>query len=448
MSHSQTDFFSLHFTIHSCRVEPTLPRLKPLMYCLHIVATLIGLAMVVDACQARQLPVAKTQAIENPAAAGAQFPRLASLPNGGVLMSWVESLGGDHVLKYGVLRDGRWVREGEVARGDDWFLNWSDFPSVAAIDKSFWVAHWLVKQKDGRSYDYDIAISVSRDAGATWSAPKSPHRDGSAAAHGFAVIFPVDGQAGIIWLDGRARLEQKESGKRKEKSGQFALRYTRIHRDGSLGNEQVIDDNTCTCCWPAVAVTPAGPVVAWRGRTNDEIRDNRVARLRDGAWTAPLPLREEGWEIAGCPVNGPALTARGMQIAAAWFTAAGDHQRVRAAFSTDGGQSFSEPIEVDQTNPSGRVGVAWSDDRTAIVSWITAPDAVSKKASVAIRKVHADGSSGPIHRLKEISGGRDNGVPQLVAYGSGFMIAWTAEAPGHGLQTVFVPSDASGGMDR
>jgi hypothetical protein len=96
----------------------------------------MGLIMAV-ACQARELPVAKTQALENPAAAGAQFPRLASLPDGGVLMSWVEPHAEGHILKFGVLRQGRWVRQGEIARGGDWFINWSDFPSVAAIDKSF-----------------------------------------------------------------------------------------------------------------------------------------------------------------------------------------------------------------------------------------------------------------------------------------------------------------------
>lgn len=393
------------------------------------------------ACQAKELPVAKTQAIENPAATGAQFPRLASLSDGGVLMSWVESHAEGHILKFGVLREGRWVRQGEIARGRDWFTNWSDFPSVTAIGKSFWVAHWLVRKKDDRTYDYDIAISISNDAGVSWSAPRPLHRDGSAAQHGFAVIFPVQGDAGVIWVDGRDRLKPKERGKHGQKSRQFALRYTRIHRDGSMDEEQVIDDNTCTCCWPAVAVTPAGPVAAWRGRTDDEIRDHRVARLRDGKWTVPVPLRIEGWEIAGCPVNGPMLAARGMQVVAAWFTAAGDHPRIRAAFSTDSGRSFSEPVEIDQENPYGRVGVAWSDDRTAAVSWIAAADAGAKKATLALRKVYADGSAGSIQRLKEISGGRESGVPQLVAYGKGFMMAWTGEEPGHGIHTVFVPSD-------
>ena len=143
MSHSQTDFPPLHFSI-TCWISPTFAR--SLTYSLQFTAALIGLAMTI-ACQAKELPVAKTQAIENPAAAGSQFPRLASLSDGGVLMSWVESHAEAHILKFGVLREGRWVRQGEIARGRDWFINWSDFPSVTAIRKSFWVAHWLVKKK-------------------------------------------------------------------------------------------------------------------------------------------------------------------------------------------------------------------------------------------------------------------------------------------------------------
>ncbi|MGB7988347.1 MAG: hypothetical protein WCF44_03070, partial [Candidatus Methylophosphatis roskildensis] len=109
------------------------------------------------------------QAIANPAAAGARLPRLTALPGGGVLMSWVETTLAGSALKFAILHDGRWTRTGEVARGSNWFLNWADFPSVVAIDETFWIAHWLVGHPGGRSYDYDIAISLSNDAGASWS---------------------------------------------------------------------------------------------------------------------------------------------------------------------------------------------------------------------------------------------------------------------------------------
>jgi hypothetical protein len=78
-----------------------------------------------------------------------------------------------------VWRIARWTVEphkGEAARGNDWFVNWSDFPSVVPIDESFWVAHWLINKEGENVYHYDIAISVSRDAGMTWSAPRPPYR--------------------------------------------------------------------------------------------------------------------------------------------------------------------------------------------------------------------------------------------------------------------------------
>lgn len=381
------------------------------------------------------------QPLDNPAATGSRLPRLRALPGGGVLMSWVEPIGQGHALKFGVLRDGRWTRQGEAARGTNWFVNWSDFPSVVAIDEQFWVGHWLVKQTGGRTYDYDVMTAISTDAGASWGAPKSPHRDGMAAEHGFAAIFPVGEDAGIIWLDGREYLKKEERAKYPGKSGNFNLRYTRIHRDGNMDAEQVIDSNTCTCCAPSVAVTSTGAVAAWRGRTDAEIRDNRVSRLQDGAWSAPMPLGAEGWEIAGCPVNGPALAARGQQVVAAWFSAEGDRPRVRAAFSHDGGQHFGTPTEIDDMGPLGRIGLVWRDDNTAVVSWMTSADAVTKNASVALRTLRVDGSLGAIKRVAEVSAARDTGVPQLIANDVGVMLAWTGVAPDYGVRTAFVGWD-------
>ncbi|MCX7185611.1 MAG: hypothetical protein NTW90_10375, partial [Nitrosospira sp.] len=94
--------------------------MKRTIYKLTGAAAAIGLAMAVASCQPLQQPAAKIQNIVNPAATGARLPRLASLPGGGILMSWVEPLANGHTLKFSVFRGGRWVRQGEVARGSDW----------------------------------------------------------------------------------------------------------------------------------------------------------------------------------------------------------------------------------------------------------------------------------------------------------------------------------------
>ncbi len=371
--------------------------------------------------------------------AGARLPRLSAMPQQGVLMSWVEPLASGHALKFGVYQHGKMVRTGEVARGDNWFINWADFPSVVPITNTFWLSHRLVTQSGGKIYDYDVVLSISNDAGFTWRDIGSPHRDNSAAEHGFAAIFSEGDTAGIVWLDGREYFEKKDAAKYPNKSGNFALRYTRAHSDGSMEVEQVIDNNTCTCCWPSVAVTPLGAIAAWRGRTDAEIRDNNISLLRDGKWAAPTALGAEGWNIDGCPVNGPAVAARGMQVVAAWFSAAEDKPRVRAAFSKDGGKSFSKPVEIDEAAPLGRIGLVWRDDNTALVSWMTAADSAGKHANLALRTMSVDGEMSEVKRIVEISTGRDTGVPQMAATEQGVLLAWTNAESKHGIKTMIVP---------
>lgn len=381
------------------------------------------------------------QSLDNPAAEASRLPRLRALSDGGILMSWVEPTATGHALKFAIWRNEHWERQGEVARGDNWFVNWSDFPSVVAIDRQFWLSHRLVKNASGKTYDYDVVLSISNNAGQTWHTIGSPHHDGIAAEHGFAAIFPVGESAGVVWLDGREHLKKEERAKHPEKSGNFNLRYTQVHRDGSMEAEQVIDSNTCTCCWPSVAVSADGPVVVWRGRTEDEIRDNRVAWLRGNSWSTPMPLGEEGWKIAGCPVNGPAVAARGKQVVTAWFSAEGDRPRIRAAFSKDGGKHFDKPIEIDDVAPLGRIGLIWRNENTAVISWMSVADNTTTESTLMLRTLNTDGSLGSLNRVVGVSPGRDTGVPQLVATNAGMMLAWTGKSPEYGVRTALVMWD-------
>lgn len=378
--------------------------------------------------------------VANPAGAFARLPRLAALPGAGLVASWVAPTADGHVLRSAVWRDGAWSPSREVARGSEWFVNWADFPSVVPITERFWSAHWLVKQRGGKSYDYDIALALSTDAGASWSRPVTPHRDGAAAEHGFVSIFPRGEQAGLVWLDGRDYISPKDGATHSHdgKSGNFTLRYTEVSPDAALAPEQVLDDNVCTCCLTAAAVTPAGPIVAYRGRRKGEIRDNFVVRRTETGWSAPAPLGGEGWHMPACPVNGPALAASGQNAVAAWYTAEGNRPRVRAALSRDGGRSFGRAIEVDDREPVGRVAVAWQDAQTAVVAWMTAADPRTKNSSIALRTIELTGAVGPVVRLVDVSPGRDTGMPQLASDGSQLMLAWTEPGPAYGVRTALI----------
>ncbi len=400
-------------------------------------------------------------ALSTPHGLGARLPRLTAMPAGGALLSWVEPDGAGHALRFAVLQGGRVERQGTVARGAGWFVNWADFPSVVAIRDDFWVAHWLVLHPGGAAYAYDIALAVSTDAGAHWREIGPPHQDGVAAEHGFAVLFRDADAAGLIWLDGREfaatqaaptaapnpapnSAPNSDPGLRTDAdthpdpdhthpSGKFSLRFTRIHADGRPGAEEVLDDNTCTCCWPAVAtLADGGAIAAWRGRTETEIRDHRLAFRRGGVWSATAELGSEGWQIAGCPVNGPAVAVAGQKLLATWFTAAAGRPRVRAALSNDAGRTFSPALNLDLDDPLGRVAAIWLDDRHALAVWLAASRDGQTTALTARRITHTGGLHAP-RVLLSLPAGRDTGVPQMLRDGEEIYFAWTRPGPEFGL---------------
>jgi hypothetical protein len=169
-------------------------------------------------------------------------------------------------------------------------------------------------------------------------------------------------------------------------------------------------------------VTSDGPIVAFRNRTNGEIRDIYVSRLVDGRWTEPVPVHRDNWRIAACPVNGPALSARGRDVAIAWFTAQGDHGHVYAAFSSTAGQTFGDPIRIDEVGAVGRVDVEMLPDGAAAVSWIEFAD---ERAQFRIRRVARDGTRSPALAVAGIAAGRASGYPRLARRGHELLFAWT-----------------------
>ena len=89
--------------------------------------------------------------------------------------------------------------------------------------------------------------------------------------------------------------------------GAMQLRSNLFTLDLQRGTDAVVDARTCDCCQTAVAMTAKGPLLAWRDRSEDEVRDIAVARFENNAWTAPKPVHADGWKVESCPVAGPAL---------------------------------------------------------------------------------------------------------------------------------------------
>jgi hypothetical protein len=293
--------------------------------------------------------------------------------------------------------------------------NQADVPSVYALPDGRLAALWLQNNGDDPEA-YDLNLSTSSDKGQTWSAAAPrPHRDQTKTQHGFASLFNTRaGGFGVVWLDGRETVST---------GGAMTLRATLYGGDAKAG-DSLVAPRVCDCCPTAAANTVDGTVVAFRNRTADEIRDIYVTRYDGQSWSAPAAVHNDGWKINGCPVNGPALSARGRDVALAWFTAAGGPGRSWLAFSADAGRTFGAPIRVDDEAALGRVQVALTKDGSAAVSWIEFGKGVSE---LRVRRVAKNGSRSPAVALAIGVGSQ---FPRMAAARDELVFAWTENTRG------------------
>jgi len=377
--------------------------------------------------------------IPTPAGAGSQTPHLTIAADGAVWMSWLEAVDPDtQALKAATLRGGRWSDPVTIADGENWFVNWADFPSLFIGQDGAMAAHWLVKRPGG-TYAYDVSMSVSRDGGQTWSEPFSPHDDGTATEHGFVSLFATTDGFGAVWLDGRSMAGDSHDANGHGDGG-MTLRGAMLDREGRVLRGDLLDELTCDCCQTGAAVTDAGPIVVYRDRTPGEIRDIYFSHFRHGQWTPGRPVTVDGWEIAACPVNGPAIDAAGPDAVVGWFTGA-PAPTVRVAFWSDERDGFSGAIDVSTDRPLGRVDTALLEDGSAVVSWLAA--AGDDGAEIRYRRIWRDGRQGPVAVLARTEASRMSGFPRMVATDGRLIFAWTVPGDPPLVHTASVPVPGS-----
>jgi hypothetical protein len=371
--------------------------------------------------------------IENPAAAQSGEPNLSVAPDGSVLMSWLEPVAGEgYRMRFSRLRGEVWGEPRTVVTDRDLLINWADFPSVVQLPDDRLVAHYLQRETGNPGApEYGVRIVQSSDDGATWSAPVVPHRVEAPSEYGFVSIFPTDSDAaGIVWLDGRNFAPAFG------RTNEMALRFTTLAANGELGDEVLLDPRVCDCCQTSAAMTNSGPVIAYRDRSADEIRDISVVRHVGREWSDPVSVHEDGWRIAACPVNGPSATAAGDFLAIGWFTAAAGEPAVHLAMSSDAGNTFEPPLRIDEGDPVGRVAVAVLPDRSVLVAWLERSGPLD--AAVRFRRVDPAGhlsSTGTVGSMRSRAG---SGFPRIAAGADQVVFAWTEPGEDGGVRTAVV----------
>ena len=408
-------------------------------------------------------PVAQTEWVL-PASGQAAQPDLVVAPDGTLVLAWIEKADKTHTLRVATRPPGTsdWTAPQSVASGRDWFVNWADTPHVVmTADGGLWT-HWLQKSA-AATYAYDVALVRSGDGGRTWSKQVLVNTDGTPTEHGFVSLWPAGpDRVGVAWLDGRHTAEAGDAaaataghgshaGDGKSAAAQVAsgqggtapapnvasgpalpapstpmMTLRTAHFDAALQrhDEQPLDLSTCDCCQTDAVVTAGRTLIAYRDRTEGEIRDIFVARHDGQRWLVPVRVHPDEWKMPACPVNGPSLAARDRDVVLGWYTAAGDVPALKLARSTDAGDAFAAPVVVDRGEAvQGRVDVALGDDAV----WVLWVRESAQGQSLHLAR-YAPDLSRELQRLEvaRLRGrGRATGFPQLVLADGGAYVVWT-----------------------
>lgn len=184
--------------------------------------------------------------------------------------------------------------------------------------------------------------------------------------------------------------------------------------------------SSCECCDTALAVDSQGTVFyAYRNKDlttkNNQVRDSAVIRSYDHGktWSDPVELGDDDWVFNGCPEAGPEITVDGEDdVHGVYWTGKEGRQGVYYTWSTDGGQSFADPLRVavDEFYPPAYMDVAVDGEKTA---WIVWDDRRTKDRQVHLARAR-DG------KVEVVDGGLGAGItPAIDSDGSMVALTWS-----------------------
>lgn len=353
----------------------------------------------------------RTEAVESPAVPGSFGGATSVGADGTAWLTWLERRGDGAELRVATFdaTARRWSAPQTIARYLVFPASSSGAPALSAGERGQAAVAWM-SQGTGETARASAAgpAAVARpgaghrawwcrttDGGRTWSAP-APLTTESAALDRVTLATLADGRLLAAWLDGRASANGPNA----------AQLFARVI--GTSGPDTLVEPRACECCRPSLTALPDGSaLLAYHGRTADEIRDVRTARFRRDAWEPSQGVHDDRWKTSPCPGDGPQLASDGGRIAAAWFTGADDNPRVLASLSPDAGARFLLPLQLSETRATGRISTALLHDGAVLVTWADAA------GGVWLRRITPDFTLADPVALVSPGEGTILGAPQL-----------------------------------
>lgn len=385
----------------------------------------------------------------SPTPADSQSPNLTAAPDGSVFLTYsAPSLTtGERALWLARLAPAAtaWDTPRPIVSSPLLMENTADFASLCVGTDGALTAQWFLKIPGSTArHGYSGWFARSTDHGGTWSQPAPLGEE-------FVVLAPLSGGRTLaVWLarvhahaaphTSHAPAAPRPARAAGEPSPPAMKLLARLLApDGASLGEWTVDPDVCTCCQNTVAVLPDDRVfVGYRGHNADEVRDNKSSlfNLAARTWSPPVTLRDDGWKIAACPVNGPAAAAHGDNLAVAWFTTAQGEPRVYGRRTDIAGKALAAPVRLDLGRPMGRLATVMLRDSTALFLWMEAGNA-ENAAGIYARRQFPDGALSAAHLVADSTQTRTSGWPRAAARANGrVVIAFTQAGPPNQVRTL------------
>jgi len=297
-----------------------------------------------------------------------------------------------------------------IAQSKQMFANWADIPSLVEAPSGDLYAHWL-NRISSKTYAYGVRIERSVNRGKSWNSLGWLHNDTSATEHGFVSLIPEGRRVRAFWLDGRMMSKPK---------GKMMLRTAILDGD-QVKEERVLDEDVCTCCPTSAVELSGGPIVVYRDRSPQEIRDISFILGSGRKWSEPTRLQADNWLMPGCPVNGASVATTGNLVAVSRFTVIHKKARVILRLFKEGQMKSGKEIVLDKNVPIGRCATVCTTDSIYTV-WIGL-----EKNQTVLRLAQVS-PTGEIKRkitLTPIDGNRSSGMPRVILSSGYLWVSWT-----------------------
>ena len=204
---------------------------------------------------------------------------------------------------------------------------------------------WMrrVLRPDGsRGRKTEFVYQRSLDGGSTWSEPRRIQDENQPMHEGVANSADERGNVAIVWLDSRVQPDADTADHGAHGSA-LPLVLARSGDNGAtFSANHVVESpyagDACICCAPDLAWRDGRLLIAFRG-ASENIRDIHV--LEEEALPASfrhIAVADQGWELDGCPADGPRLTVSATRLGVAWMS---EGQVYHA--SADANGRFGEP---------------------------------------------------------------------------------------------------------